>query len=384
MRDVPKEGAILPETYKVARGTTRSDLLSKMRQDQKQAIEQIWARRAPDLPLRSPYEMVTLASIVEKETGKADERPRVAGVFINRLRKRMRLQSDPTIVYGLVGGQGTLGHAISRSELDKPTPYNTYTIEGLPPGPIDNPGRAALEAVANPSRTADLYFVADGTGGHAFAETLDQHARNVQRWRQIERDAKDKNGAGDIDKLTPSALPAGVSAPRPNQRSDASDPIFGGLAANFGPGGGTHLPTFGNPLDEPFGPARDTASGSDAKAKAPSGVKVAKVSREAALIVTPGLDSMGLTLQGVRPSAADVLDGPVNSVSNDPAPASSPVFPSTVRGGATQVATALSHAPPEHPKIFDVSEGTTLDPLRARDYDLNSAKTIPDFTKGVP
>ncbi len=193
MRDVPKEGTILPETYKVARGTTRSDLVNKMRQDQRAGIEKIWARRAPDLPLRSPYEMVTLASIVEKETGKADERSRVAGVFINRLRKRMRLQSDPTIVYGLVGGQGTLGHAISRSELDKPTPYNTYTIDGLPPGPIDNPGRAALEAVANPSRTADLYFVADGTGGHAFAETVDQHVRNVQRWRQIERDAKDKS-----------------------------------------------------------------------------------------------------------------------------------------------------------------------------------------------
>ncbi len=379
MHDVPKEGAILPETYKVARGTTRSDLVNKMRQDQRQAIEKIWARRAPDLPLRSPYEMVTLASIVEKETGKADERSRVAGVFINRLRKRMRLQSDPTIVYGLVGGQGTLGHAISRSELDKPTPYNTYTIDGLPPGPIDNPGRAALEAVANPSRTGDLYFVADGTGGHAFAETVDQHVRNVQRWRQIERDAKDKSNASDVDRVTPSALP-GVTPLRPNQRSESSGSIFGGLATNFEPAGGTRLPSFGDPLDQQLGPARDLAFGFDAHKKAPSDVKS---SREAALTVSPGLDAMGLSLQGVRPSAADVLDGPVSSVSDDPAPASGTISPSA-SAGPTQVAAAVQRMPPEHPKIFDVSEGTALDPLRARGYDLNSAKTIPDFSKGAP
>ncbi len=192
VKDIPKEGSILPETYKVARGTSRSDLIKKMQDDQKRVVDQIWARRAADLPLRSPYELVVLASIVEKETGRADERSRVAGVFINRLVKRMRLQSDPTIVYGLVGGKGTLGRGISRAELEKPTPYNTYTNDGLPQGPIANPGRAALDAVANPSRTQDLYFVADGTGGHVFAETLEQHARNVQKWRQIEKDAKDK------------------------------------------------------------------------------------------------------------------------------------------------------------------------------------------------
>ena len=129
-----------------------------MQDDQKKIVDQIWARRASNLPIHSPYELVTLASIVEKETGKADERPRVASVFMNRLTKHMRLQSDPTIVYGLVGGKGTLGRGITRSELDKPTPYNTYTIDGLPPGPIANPGRAALEATANPSRTQDLYF----------------------------------------------------------------------------------------------------------------------------------------------------------------------------------------------------------------------------------
>lgn len=190
--DVPKEGSLLPETYKVTRGTARADVVRKMQEDQRRAVDQIWSRRAANLALHSPYELVTLASLVEKETGKADERPRVASVFLNRLRKGMRLQSDPTVVYGLAGGKGTLGRAIARPELDKPTPYNTYLIDGLPPGPIANPGRAALEAVANPSRTQDLYFVADGTGGHVFSETLDQHSRNVQRWRQIEKDAKDK------------------------------------------------------------------------------------------------------------------------------------------------------------------------------------------------
>ena len=138
---------------------------------------------------------MTLASIVEKETGKSDERPRVAGVFVNRLQKHMKLQSDPTIVYGLVFGKGTLGHSITRAELQEATPYNTYFIDGLPPGPICNPGRAAMEAVANPAHGRDLYFVADGTGGHAFAETLDQHQKNVVRWRQIEKDAQGLQGS---------------------------------------------------------------------------------------------------------------------------------------------------------------------------------------------
>ena len=195
VREIPKEGTLLPETYRVARGMARGDLVRKMQDDQKRVLDQVWARRPNDTLLRSPYELVTLASIVEKETGKADERPRVAGVFINRLQKRMRLQSDPTIVYGLVGGKGTLGRGILRSEVERPTAYNTYVIEGLPPGPIANPGRAALEAVINPSRTRDLYFVADGTGGHTFAETLDQHNRNVVRWRQLEREARERPGA---------------------------------------------------------------------------------------------------------------------------------------------------------------------------------------------
>ena len=140
-----------------------------------------------DVPVRTPEALVTLASIVEKETGRPDERSRVAAVFVNRLRQRMKLQSDPTIIYGLVGGKGTLGRPIMRSEIEQPTPYNTYVIEGLPPGPIANPGRASLEATANPARTKELFFVADGTGGHAFAENLQQHQQNVAKLRQFEQ-----------------------------------------------------------------------------------------------------------------------------------------------------------------------------------------------------
>jgi UPF0755 protein len=221
--EIPREGTLLPDTYKFERGASRQQILNAMQTAQKNAVTQIWARRAPDLPIKTPQELVILASIVEKETGRADERTRVAGVFINRLQKRMRLQSDPTIVYGLVGGKGTLGRGILRSEIEKPTPYNTYAVEGLPPGPIANPGRAALEAVANPSRTKDLYFVADGTGGHVFAETLDQHNRNVARWRQIERSRAPGEG-GVVDRVEP---------PVPENRTDAAPVVPTILAARF-------------------------------------------------------------------------------------------------------------------------------------------------------
>ena len=166
-------------------------MLARMAKAQTRIVDEIWKSRAPDLPIRSPGELVTLASIVEKETGKADERPHVAGVFVNRLEKHMRLQSDPTIVYGLVFGKGTLGHPITKAELNQPTPYNTYLIDGLPPGPISNPGKAALEAVANPAHGKDLYFVADGTGGHVFSETLDQH---LQERRALAADREGRQG----------------------------------------------------------------------------------------------------------------------------------------------------------------------------------------------
>jgi UPF0755 protein len=190
IREIPREGALLPETYRFTRGTTRDEMIRRMQQAQRRAVQEVWERRSPDLPLRSPEQLVVLASIVEKETGKPEERTRVAAVFVNRLKQRMKLQSDPTIIYGLVGGKGSLGRPIVKSEIEQPTPYNTYVIDGLPPGPIANPGRASLEAAANPARTRELFFVADGTGGHAFADTYDQHQKNVARLRAIEAQAR--------------------------------------------------------------------------------------------------------------------------------------------------------------------------------------------------
>lgn len=206
VKDIPREGSLLPETYKFARGMTRTQLLDHMAQDQSKLVRDIWAKRAPDLPLASPQDLVTLAAMVEKETGKADERPRVAAVFINRLRLKMRLESDPTVTYGIVGSRNNLGRPLSKADLAQPSPYNTYLLPGLPAGPITNPGRAALEAVANPSQTKELYFVADGTGGHVFAETLEQHNKNVARYRQIEADKA-------ADPSAPGAKSPGPQAP---------------------------------------------------------------------------------------------------------------------------------------------------------------------------
>jgi UPF0755 protein len=193
IRDVPREGTMLPETYRFTRGMTREQMIRRMQQDQRRVLQEIWERRSSDLPVRTPEQLVTLASIVEKETGKTEERTRVAAVFVNRLRQKMKLQSDPTIIYGLVGGKGSLGRPIMKNEIEQPTPYNTYVIDGLPPGPIANPGRASLEAAANPARTKELYFVADGTGGHAFADNYEQHQKNVARLRALEQQAR---GAG--------------------------------------------------------------------------------------------------------------------------------------------------------------------------------------------
>ncbi|MBE7185126.1 MAG: endolytic transglycosylase MltG [Methylobacterium mesophilicum] len=192
--DLPPEGAVAADTLRFTRGTPRSQIVSKMVADQQKLVDEIWATRDPDLPVADKNEFVTLASIVEKETGLAEERPRVAAVFVNRLKKNMRLQSDPTILYGLFGGKGRPpNRAIHQSDIQKETPYNTYVIRGLPPGPIANPGRAALEAVAKPLETDDLYFVADGTGGHVFAKTLADHNRNVAKWRAVQK----QNESGD-------------------------------------------------------------------------------------------------------------------------------------------------------------------------------------------
>jgi UPF0755 protein len=190
IKDVPREGTLLPESYRFARGTPREQVIARMQQAQRRLVQETWERRISDLPLKTPEQLVILASIIEKETSKPEERTRVAAVFVNRLKQKKRLESDPTIVYGLAGGRGTLGHPITKSEKEQPTPYNTYMIDGLPPGPIANPGKASIEAAANPARTKEMFFVADGTGGHVFAETYDQHLKNVARLRVIEQEDK--------------------------------------------------------------------------------------------------------------------------------------------------------------------------------------------------
>src|SRR4029079_104976 len=209
VREMPREGTLLPETYKFPRGTTREQVIQRMQQTQKRVLAEIWERRNPDVPIKSPEALVTLASIVEKETGKADERSRVAAVFVNRLRQKIKLQSDPTIISGLVGGKGTRGRPIKRSEITQPSPYNTYVIEGLPPGPIANPGRASLEAAANPARTRDLFFVADGSGGHAFTETYDQHQKNVAKLRTLEKQIQNDT----VEPAEEAAAPTAAGAP---------------------------------------------------------------------------------------------------------------------------------------------------------------------------
>jgi UPF0755 protein len=404
MAELPKEGALLPETYKVARGYPRGKLLLKMQEDQRKLLDQIWARRNPDLPVKTPFELVTLASIVEKETGKADERPRVAAVFVNRLRKGMRLQSDPTIVYGLVGGRATLGRGILKSEVEKWTPYNTYAIEGLPPGPIANPGRAALEAVANPSRTQELYFVADGTGGHVFAETLEQHSRNVQRWRQIEKDR-----ALGVDRLEPGAV---VGPTQPAPREKRGDAAFGRLVAvadaqmepvtAADPRHGA-LKRIGAALPSiPFEYAGDNEESLRLTAE-----------RAAVALVAPPLFTTQFA-QRAQPearaavtliaSAADDSQAGSDELAEDDGldSASYPVsaaLRAEQRARAARLGLAVEERPVDRPlplsasadagqaprsaraRAFDASEGTALDPLRDRGWDLNSAKTVPDVAK---
>lgn len=211
IREIPREGTLLPETYKFTRGMERSLIIQRMQAAQKRVLQDAWAHRSPDLPITTPEQLVTLASIVEKETGKPDERTRVAAVFVNRLKSKMRLQSDPTIIYGLTGGKGALGRPIQSNEITQPTPYNTYVIDGLPPGPIANPGKASLEATATPARTKELYFVADGTGGHAFSENYADHQKHVARLRALER-----GEAPPVEAPAPrrSNTPAAPSAPR--------------------------------------------------------------------------------------------------------------------------------------------------------------------------
>jgi UPF0755 protein len=229
IKEIPREGTLLPDTYNFTRGVTREQMIQRMQAAQQRVLKDIWDHRAADLPLKTPDQLVVLASLIEKETGKPDERSRVAAVFVNRLKQKMRLQSDPTIIYGLVGGKGTLGRPIMKSEIEQPTPYNTYLIDGLPPGPISNPGRASLEAAANPARTRELYFVADGTGGHVFAETYDQHQKNVARLRSIESDRKDQ-------------APLDATAQPPAAQANQVAPAAAAATNSATPGAPTHHP----------------------------------------------------------------------------------------------------------------------------------------------
>ena len=370
IREIPREGSLMPDTYYFERGDTRLSILSRMAKIQAKTVDEIWKTRAPDLPIKSPWEMMTLASIVEKETGKPEERPHVAGVFINRLEKHMRLESDPTIVYGLAQGKGTLGRSITRADLNQSTPYNTYIIEGLPPGPICNPGKAALEAVANPARGKDLYFVADGTGGHAFAATLDQHQKNVAHWRQIEKDVKDK-------------LAPDVTGPAIRGSIDPVDPAeFGALVA----------PAQGQARGSVL--ARLSKIGADRNAK------------DAALasLDAPGfksIEDMSVIVAGVNDGPAEGLafgdtdpqdagTGPVASTPLSPAMLAdekareakygTPPLASTTLVDTTSAAPAQASSPGTasgHPRIYDASEGTPLDPLRNKTYDLSYAKVVP-------
>jgi len=216
IEEVPPEGSLLPDTYRFAKGTSREELIHRMQGEQKKFLEGLWPARSGELQSAKPEDVVNIAAIVEKEASRADERPRVAAVYWNRLKKGMPLQADPTIIYGASAGKGTLGRAIQKSELeDEDNPYNTYKNKGLPPTPIANPGRAAIEAALNPAKTSELYFVADGTGGHAFAENYSDHQRNVAKWRRIEKEREDEappsTGAGwssvTLDKLQASDIP---------------------------------------------------------------------------------------------------------------------------------------------------------------------------------
>jgi UPF0755 protein len=244
---VPAEGTLLPDTYRFQMGDTRQDIIERMEASQKKFSAKLWEERDPDIPVQSLEEAIILASIVEKETSRADERPRIAGVFQNRLRKKMRLQSDPTIIYGVSGGKGYLEGPILQSHLEQENPYNTYKIDGLPPTPIANPGRAAIEAVLKPAKTDDLYFVADGSGGHAFAPSLDGHNQNVARWRQIERERREKERAEaaaaaaaaatqGTDQAAPDGAQSQAAAPAPE--APAAGALDPGTSAETPPGAG--------------------------------------------------------------------------------------------------------------------------------------------------
>lgn len=221
---IPAEGSLLPETYSIEKGMSRQELLERMQMKQKQVLDRTWERRRKDLPFETPEQAVVMASIIEKETGRADERERIAGVFVNRLAKNMPLQSDPTILYGIYGGGVQWGKPIMQSEKDAKNAHNTYQIRGLPPTPICNPGRPALEAALNPSDHGDLFFVADGAGGHIFTATLKDHNAAVANWRKVEKDMRARQAtAGDKEDAAEPA-PPGAAQPAKNPVAELPNP----------------------------------------------------------------------------------------------------------------------------------------------------------------
>ncbi len=229
---LPGEGSLLPETYFYAFGDRRADLVKRMQRAMQDALDQLWPERAQDLPLVRREDALTLASIVDKETGQADERRKVAAVFVNRLRRGMRLQADPTVIYGLTEGEGPLGRALTRNDWADGSAYNTYRIDGLPPGPIANPGRASIEAVLNPAEVDYLYFVANGKGGHAFARTLAEHNQNVAAWRRLQADEA-------LPALPPTKPEAEPTARPPAEPAHSSS---GPRASSVGAAGGSDRP----------------------------------------------------------------------------------------------------------------------------------------------
>lgn len=248
---IPAEGSLLPETYSIEKGMARQELIERMQLKQKQVLEAAWARRQKELPFQSTEQAVVMASVIEKETGRADERERIAGVFVNRLKKGMPLQSDPTILYGIYGGGVSWGKPILQSEKEAKNAHNTYQIKGLPPTPICNPGRPALEAALNPSEHGDLFFVADGTGGHIFTATLKDHNAAVANWRKLEKDIRARQAA-DAGK----DAPAGASAAQP-----AKNPV-------------TEIP---NPPAEDAAAASPAVAGDDEKPAAPAAATASSI-----------------------------------------------------------------------------------------------------------
>ncbi len=380
---VPPEGSLLPDTYQVERGTTRDAFLARLQREQTRQLERIWASRADGLPLKTPQDLVILASIVEKETAVADERSRVAAVYINRLNTLtgdfinaagkkeppMTLDSDPTVIYGLTKGSGVLGRGLLRSELrDESNPYNTYQKRGLPPGPIANPGRAAMEAVANPSRTKELYFVADGTGGHAFAESLAEHNRNVARWRRIEAEAAKAAAERNESAPAPDASGTGVT----NETGDGATPPAepgkqGAVEDGFLPDEMRNAAVF-----------VEAASSNEGAFQLAEGLKPPKPAEFDGVPSYPVPPRMRKNKK-VEP---DKLEGTVEpGLSKRPedsvplAERNEAIAPLAPTDGTAAENPGIAGQKP--PRITDASEGKKFDPLKLKRYDLNATQVIP-------